>query len=69
MTRGEVDLERYNSLDGQWRELGIPAPARRALVDAGVLTVEDLSAADFDRLATLHGMGPKALRILREALG
>jgi len=48
-----------------WTAQGIPAPARRALVDAGILTVEDLRATDPDALARLHGMGPKALALLR----
>ncbi|MEC5184088.1 putative RecB family nuclease [Cryobacterium sp. MP_3.1] len=48
-----------------WLAQGIPAPARRALVAAGILTVDDLCAADLDVLARLHGMGPKALARLR----
>ena len=48
-----------------WAAQGIPAPARRALVAAGILTIEDLRRADPDVLAGLHGMGPKALALLR----
>jgi len=48
-----------------WVAQGIPAPARRALVAAGILTVEDLRATDLDVLAGLHGMGPAALARLR----
>ncbi|MEO3746725.1 hypothetical protein [Plantactinospora sp. B5E13] len=46
----------------------IGRPATRALAGAGISTlaqVADLTAAE---LAALHGVGPKAVRILREAL-
>ena len=46
----------------------ITAPAARALAAAGVLSLDDVKIADLDRLVTLHGMGPKAIRILRAAL-
>ncbi|TFD95193.1 hypothetical protein E3T61_00730 [Cryobacterium lactosi] len=48
-----------------WAAEGIPSPARRALVAAGILTVEDLRRADPDVLARLHGMGPTAMARLR----
>jgi len=47
---------------------GIPAPATRALVSAGYRTLEDLNGVPAADLAMLHGMGPKALRALEEAL-
>lgn len=65
VTRGELDVDRYERLDGQWRAMKLPAPAHRALVDADILTVEDLRATNLRHLAALHGMGPKALDILR----
>jgi hypothetical protein len=44
----------------------IGAPARRALASAGLTTWDAVaSTADRDLLA-LHGVGPRALRILRE---
>ncbi|TFC04860.1 DNA-binding protein [Cryobacterium adonitolivorans] len=58
----------YGSADADravWVAQGIPAPARRALVAAGILTVKDLRAMDPDVLARLHGMGPSALARLR----
>ena len=67
VTRGEVDLSRYQKLDGYWRELGISAPARRALVDAKLLKLSDLSKIKLDELAALHGMGPKAISMLKTA--
>lgn len=45
---------------------GIPAPARRALEDAGYNRIEDLANASESDVARLHGMGPKALATLRE---
>ena len=44
------------------------APAARALAAAGIATLEDVAAADRAELARLHGMGPKALARLDEAL-
>lgn len=66
VTRGEVDLDYYAERDGVWRDLDLAAPARRALVNAGILTLADLAKADMNDVARLHGMGPKALAVLRE---
>ncbi|MFX4272780.1 helix-hairpin-helix domain-containing protein [Propionibacteriaceae bacterium Y1685] len=44
----------------------IGRPATGALIDAGHRTVADLPA-DLDALLTLHGVGPAAVRRLREA--
>jgi len=52
-------------------ETGLPpvgAPALRALEQAGVRSLDDLRGMDVDALRTLHGIGPKALRLLRHAL-
>ncbi|QHC60405.1 helix-hairpin-helix domain-containing protein [Rathayibacter sp. VKM Ac-2760] len=46
----------------------IGAPAARALEGAGVRDVDDLRRVGLDHLATLHGVGPKAVRLLRQAL-
>ena len=48
-----------------WAAQGIPAPARRALLAADILTLADLRSTDLDTLGRLHGMGPKALERLR----
>ena len=45
---------------------GVGAPARRAFDAAGYTTLEELLAADEKDLLALHGVGPRALRILRE---
>jgi DNA integrity scanning protein DisA with diadenylate cyclase activity len=47
----------------------IGAPALRALNNAGYTRLEQLSNISKENLAQLHGIGPKALRILQEALG
>ena len=45
----------------------IGAPATRALAAVGVRTLEDLRGRDLTELAALHGVGPKAIRLLTEA--
>ena len=44
------------------------APAARALAEVGITSLDDLRDRDVDALANLHGVGPKAVRILKEAL-
>lgn len=46
----------------------VAAPARRALASVGCFTLEDVAKKREADLAALHGMGPKALAALREAL-
>ena len=52
----EVDLPR------------IGAPATRALVAIGITRLEDVADRSEADLLALHGVGPRALRILNEAL-
>ena len=47
---------------------GIGAPATRALAGAGYSRLEQLTQVTEAELAKLHGVGPRALRILGEAL-
>lgn len=47
---------------------GIGKPAKRALLGGGHQRLEDLAKVSEKELARLHGMGPKALGILRERL-
>jgi hypothetical protein len=53
-----------------WHMTEIPhrvgAPARRAFDAAGYTTLEELLAADEADLLALHGVGPKAIRLLHE---
>jgi hypothetical protein len=65
VTRGEVDLDYYKARDVEWRALGLAAPARRALVDAGLLRPGDLATWSATDLAGLHGIGKTALTVLR----
>jgi len=43
----------------------IGAPATRALAEAGISNLEDVERAGLEQLATLHGVGPKAIRLLK----
>lgn len=54
--------------DEEWKALGLAAPARRALVNAGLTTVTQLKSKKRDWVAELHGMGPNALAKLDAAL-
>ena len=46
----------------------IAAPAMRALHSAGYTTLRQLANTPRRQLAELHGMGPKALTIVEQAL-
>ena len=46
----------------------VGAPARRALESAGITTLDQLAARRESEIAGLHGMGPKARRVLGDAL-
>jgi hypothetical protein len=46
----------------------IGAPATRALTAAGYTELAQLANVPAAKLGKLHGMGPKALRLLQEAL-
>ncbi|MBI5668704.1 MAG: DNA-binding protein [Chloroflexi bacterium] len=47
---------------------GLGQPARRALAGAGYTRLEQLTQVRESDLKLLHGIGPKALQVLREAL-
>jgi hypothetical protein len=53
-------------------ETGLPgnigAPATRALIAAGYTGLSQLANVPAAELKKLHGVGPRALRILQEAL-
>ena len=53
--------------DATWPS-GVSQPAIRALNAAGYFRLEELSGASESTLLTLHGMGPKAIRVIKEAL-
>lgn len=47
---------------------GIGNPARQALLAAGYTSLDQLTAVRERDLLALHGMGPKAMGVLRETL-
>ncbi|HET9659079.1 MAG TPA: hypothetical protein VFP05_02040 [Thermomicrobiales bacterium] len=47
---------------------GLSQPAMRALDFAGNRTLESVAGASQSQLLALHGVGPKAIRTLQEAL-
>ena len=47
---------------------GLSAPAVRALTAAGYTELGELADIPASELKQLHGMGPKAIRLLQEAL-
>jgi hypothetical protein len=47
---------------------GLGAPARRALVGAGYLRLDQLAGLSEADVMRLHGMGPHAMKVLRAAL-
>ena len=61
----QTELDRYKSLDREWREYKIAAPARRALVDAKLYKVSDLRKISLSELEGLHGMGKSAVARLK----
>ena len=57
------------SLDQQESNLPrLSQPALRALAGAGIQRLEQLTNFSEEKIKQLHGMGPKALAILRQAL-
>ena len=61
----QSELDMYESLDREWREYKISAPARRALVDAKLYKVSDLRKVTQSELENLHGMGKSAVARLK----
>jgi hypothetical protein len=61
-------LSRNSASSGVPWPKGVGAPAIRALVAAGYTELRQLAGVPASTLARLHGMGPKALSRLREAL-
>ncbi|PIQ49129.1 MAG: hypothetical protein COW03_06210 [Cytophagales bacterium CG12_big_fil_rev_8_21_14_0_65_40_12] len=46
----------------------IAAPARRALEGKGISSLNEISAYSEKEISVLHGMGPKAMSVLKSAL-
>ncbi|MFC5700372.1 helix-hairpin-helix domain-containing protein [Cohnella faecalis] len=47
---------------------GLAKPAQRALANAGLRNLEQISHLSEEELNQLHGIGPKAVELLRQAL-
>jgi DNA-directed RNA polymerase alpha subunit len=47
---------------------GLSGPALRALAHAGIRSMAQLAQRTEAEVAALHGMGPKGLRVLKQAL-
>jgi hypothetical protein len=47
---------------------GMSGPALRALATAGIRSLDDLVEWTEAEVAALHGMGPKGIRVLGDAL-
>lgn len=48
--------------------LKISNPAKRALLNSGIRTVADLSKKTMEEVKELHGIGPSAIPVLKQAL-
>lgn len=68
VTQGKIDLSKYEKLDGEWKKLGLAAPARRALVNAKIIKIDDLKKITEAKLISLHGMGPSSLPKIKSAM-
>jgi DNA-directed RNA polymerase alpha subunit len=64
----KVDLSKYDKLGGEWKKIGLSAPARRALVNAKLTKIEHLKKLTEKQLMSLHGMGPSSLPIIKKAM-
>jgi len=47
---------------------GLSAPARRALSGAGYTRLEDLAGVSEAKIKALHGIGPNAVKQLKQSL-
>ena len=68
VVRGDIDLSHYDKLDGQWREIGLAAPARRGLVDNKLTQLSQLRKWSEEDIKKIHAMGPSALKILKREM-
>ena len=62
--KASVPRDRGQTFDG----VKIGRPATGALVDAGYRSLSDLPK-DLDELSDLHGVGPRAVALLKDARG
>jgi predicted flap endonuclease-1-like 5' DNA nuclease len=60
----DYKYEKNPVFDSVWYELGIGAPASKALIEQGLFKVADLRKFSLSNLRELEGMGPNVIRIL-----
>ncbi len=56
-----LDMSQYENLDGEWRKIGLTAPARKALVDAKLYKVSDLRKISLVELTEFEGMSKSSV--------
>ncbi len=64
----ETDLAAHATAMRDAFPRGLGAPALRALAAAGLTSLEQVATVTESGLLRMHGMGPKAVRILRDAV-
>lgn len=63
MSKKRIDLTHPVDLPS-----GIGRPAQRALTAAGITRLDQFTTISEEELLKLHGVGPKAVRIIKESL-
>lgn len=63
-SNSDVVIDAYEDVDGAWREIGLAAPARHALVDDGLFQLSDLRKTSLAAIKELDGIEPNTIRVL-----
>jgi hypothetical protein len=63
-SNSDVVIDAYEAVDGAWREIGLAAPARHALVDDGLFQLSDLRKTSLAAIKELDGIEPNTIRVL-----
>ena len=58
---GSDKKKEQEALEAEWLKIGLPGPARRALVEAKLYKVSDLRKITLEDLESLHGMGKSSI--------
>lgn len=66
--RGEVNFNKYDKLDENWRALKLAAPARRGLIDNKIFAIKDLHRWTEKEFLAIHAMGPNAAQIIKREM-
>jgi hypothetical protein len=66
--KGEMMMIQNDNVKESDLPTGLAKPAQRALAAAGYLRLEQFTKLSEDDVLQLHGMGPKALELIRRAL-